>query len=283
MTIKSILCLCSGEPYDADAMVEACRLTVRFGAQLRMFHVVGPLVFYPDKYGSDEAPKRLAAQAEAAAEKQAGVSGLPFYRAWLSEPEPAGPHIMFDKVTGPMQDAVKAKSRTSDLIVVGRDDPDSHTDSALCLTAVLESGAPVMVVPKGWRRPTERSDEADTVALAWNGSRQAGRAMRAMEDLLTPGQTVYILEVLEQGRKHLTGETAGVLQWLARHGFTGYVAHAVPGASDTGEAILATAARLDATLIAMGAFGQSQWGQLLWGGVSGHVLKHTSAPLLLCH
>lgn len=283
MTVKSILCLCSGDPYEADALAEACRLAVRLKAQLRMLHVVGPLAFYPDKYGSDEESQRLAAQAEAAAESQAGISGLPFHRAGLSDPEAATPHVIFDKVTGPMRDAVKAKSRTSDLIVVGRDDPDRHTDDALCLTAVLESGAPVIVVPKGWSRPPGLFGGADTVVLAWNGSRQAGRSMRAMEYLLEPGQIVHIFEILEQGRKHLNGETAGVLQWLATHGFDGRVSCETAFDSDIGEAILDGAHRLNATLIAMGAFGQSQWGQLLWGGVSGHVLKHSSVPLLLCH
>ncbi|MBI3435244.1 MAG: universal stress protein [Proteobacteria bacterium] len=54
------------------------------------------------------------------------------------------------------------------------------------------------------------------------------------------------------------------------------------GAS-TGEVILATATRLGCDLLVKGAYTQSRLRQMIFGGVTRHILSHANLPVLMAH
>jgi nucleotide-binding universal stress UspA family protein len=70
---------------------------------------------------------------------------------------------------------------------------------------------------------------------------------------------------------------------LARHGVMAEAAQTVASDGEVGDMILSRAADLGADLIVIGAYGRSRMSDLILGGVTRHLLTHTSIPILMSH
>lgn len=288
MTIRSILFLYRGEDYEASALDEACRLAVQAKAEVHVLHVIAPIGLYPDVYGSEVArfekeSQATAEKAQACAEKGASDNGLPFSRDWFSDPQPVLPRVVFRAVTGDVREQTRKFGRAADMVVVGRGEPDSLVDLDLVLAGLMEAGTPVLVVPADASPWFGQAHKSKSVVLAWDGSVQAGRAMRSLEGVLAPEQMVQILCVLHGSAPHWPCPPAMARSWLELHGFRAHVARAGPFVSPAGDTVLKSAEHLEAGLLVMGGYGHSHWSQLVWGGVTNHILKSAGLPVLLHH
>jgi len=177
---------------------------------------------------------------------------------------------------GNEEDVVARLGRVADLIVVGRaEGEDDPTAAATLNAALLETGRPVLVAPAKPPASVGRK-----IAIAWNGSAESARAVGAAMPLLARAQ-VTILSVAEEGPAGLAaGDLAAHLAW---HGVAADVRNLDATGDSVGAALLAEATRAEADLLVMGAYTHSRWRQLIWGGVTRHVLEHASIPVLLAH
>ena len=118
--------------------------------------------------------------------------------------------------------------------------------------------------------------------IAWNGSREAIRAVTAAIPFLTSGNV-----------KILTGESdnwsgpAIMPQDLADY-LKSHEIHAetlMPWINNTSlnSVILSSAKKLDTGLIVMGAYGHSRMREMIMGGVTAHMLKNADIPVLMMH
>lgn len=179
---------------------------------------------------------------------------------------------------GREEEQVAWRGRLADLVVVARPENGSEVPSLMTLNAgLMESGRPMLLAPL--KAPPAFGDR---IAVAWNGSAEAGRAVGAALPLMRLASSVVILSIAEDERT--TSATAGELAaYLAWHGITAEIRLLRPEGGNVADALLRECDAQGADMLVMGAYTHSRLRQLILGGVTRHVLHHAHIPCLLCH
>jgi nucleotide-binding universal stress UspA family protein len=178
---------------------------------------------------------------------------------------------------GAVMASAVAEARLFDLSLVpvpaGRSGPQ---DMAQAL--VFDSGLPVILVPEG-----AQPAPLDHIAIAWDGSRVAARALQDALRLLQPGGRISVLTV--QGEKALaaTDLAATLATALQRRGHDAVAVTVALDGRPIAEALQAGAQDAGARLLAMGGFGHSRLRDFILGGATLGVLSHLRMPVLLSH
>lgn len=214
-----------------------------------------------------------AADARAAFDAAIARHGIPL----ASAPPTQGATASWVDITGREEEEVARRGRLHDVVVTGRPIEHAETPSLLTLNAALmESGKPLLLAP-----PQPVDGLARRIAVAWNGSAEAGRAAAAAVPLMARAERVVILSMAEDDRTIAApaGELAAFLAW---HGITAEC-KVIAAGSQAGHALLDECRLQGADLLVMGAYTHSRLRQLILGGVTRHVLNHAELPCLLSH
>lgn len=174
--------------------------------------------------------------------------------------------------------------RFSDMIVVGQPNPETpsaFSDLELPADIALGGGRPVLVVP----HTGDFKAAMPNVLVAWNGSREAARAVHDSMPLLRAANRVNITYVKSGRKDEVMGDLPGaqLALHLARHGIEAESAPVTGDSGHAGELLLSAAADLSADLIVMGAYGRPRLSELVLGGVTRHILEHMTVPVLMSH
>jgi nucleotide-binding universal stress UspA family protein len=123
------------------------------------------------------------------------------------------------------------------------------------------------------------------VVVAWDGSREAARATHDALPLLRLAEEAIVLIVDARDLGARVGQEPGadVAAHLTRHEVRTRVKRVTSDRTGIGELILAQAGAEDADLLVMGGYGHSRFREMLLGGVTRHVLEHTTRPVLFAH
>jgi nucleotide-binding universal stress UspA family protein len=189
--------------------------------------------------------------------------------------ERAGPSAAYVEVLGQEDEATVARARLADLAVLAR--PNGGPDrpgSAVFDAVLLESGGPVLIAP-----PAAPGALVRHVAVAWNDSGEAARALKAALPLLARADRVSLIAVAEE-EGGAPDPLAAVAAFLAWHGIAAST-HVVTAPGSTGQALVDACA--DADLVVMGAYTHSRLWRLILGGVTQHMIADTALPLLMAH
>ncbi len=185
--------------------------------------------------------------------------------------------------SGAEDQVLAVRAGRADLIVLARPTRENETAALMTLNAaLLQSGRPVLVAPP----PPESSSKSTGVtrfahiAVFWNGSPEATRAVAASLPFLTRATCVTVLRVEEE---EWFAPIEDLEAYLGHHGITMNLAKVPPGQTRTGQALLAATAEAGADLMVMGAYTRSKLRQLVLGSVTGHVMQHATLPVLLSH
>lgn len=172
--------------------------------------------------------------------------------------------------------------RYADLIVAGQpaEEADLLGTGGIPGAVALSSGRPVLVIP----RAGVRTLVADRIIVAWNGSREATRAISDAMPFLQEASRVEVLTIGGGGEPD-TGESSvqKVARHLARHGVSAEANTLPQPEADTAEFFMAHANRYGADLVVMGAYGHSRLREFALGGMTRQLLNYASVPLLLSH
>lgn len=182
---------------------------------------------------------------------------------------------------------VVARARAADLIVANQPDPEWERSRLLDFPGrlAIESGRPLIVVPKAHRAPALPK----TAIVAWNQSREAARALFDALPLLKGAQKVELLTIREATERTLLqpGEdvlpVSAIAEALARHAVKPTIANLKADGDSVGAQICARTLAEGADLLVMGAYGHTRLRELVFGGVTRHVLAHAPVPVLLSH
>lgn len=121
------------------------------------------------------------------------------------------------------------------------------------------------------------------VVIAWKQTAQAAHAVAAAQPFLEKAETVTILAAREdaQTERHIASahRLAEQLRWS---NITAAVA-VLPESHNTGADLVDKTRSLGGDLLVMGAYGHSRARELIFGGVTRHVLHGVSVPVLLAH
>jgi nucleotide-binding universal stress UspA family protein len=117
--------------------------------------------------------------------------------------------------------------------------------------------------------------------IAWNGSTEQARATAFAMPLLRGASRVAVVTV-EGGT--VPGPTGAQLaRYLQRNGIPAEPLTVFPERRSTGEALLAKADALGCDLLVKGAYTQSRLRQMIFGGMTRHILASAQLPVLMAH
>jgi nucleotide-binding universal stress UspA family protein len=146
---------------------------------------------------------------------------------------------------------------------------------------LLASGRPLLVVPYAGMIETV----GERVLVAWDGTREAARAVHDALPLLAPGASVTVLTVgpdeaaIDRRRRSL----ARIVRHLERHGLAARSEEGIDAEVPVADILLSRAADLGIDLIVAGAYHHSRLREALLGGVSRDLLDHMTVPVLMVH
>ncbi len=254
----------------ADRVQLAAGLAERFEA--RLTGVAARPLMSPLPVGDMLEVERAWASEERLANEQLAEAGAIFEREAGQAPRSAWCFASTD----PLAYLVK-HARAAD-VVVGRQGPADGDPGAMAVPVgalLMEVGRPVLVAPPGIERLAARR-----IVVAWKGTREARRAIHDALPFLTRADDVHVAVVgpdadregAEDVAAYLAGHSVSVTTHLLRR----------PEISAADE-ILRFAAREDADLIVMGAYGHSRLREWFFGGATRDVLQTTPVCCLMSH
>ncbi len=280
MTYKTILVHCNDKRRIERVVGPAVELAERFGAHLIGLSVAPPVLIVPT--GMPGAPDTLVVDERCRAYRrdnqelkaafEAAVDGRGFRREWREE----------DAGSATVAEVVARQARAVDLIVAAQSDPQ-WPGSVLLDTAdrlAIETARPVLIVPN----EGVHSDVGGRIVLAWNGRREATRAIFDALPLLRQAKDVKVLTVDGKAEDASSRDFAAsdICAALARHGIASEALE-VPSDGNVGRTLLNRAIEHRADLLVMGCYGHSRLSELVFGGATRHVLKHMTIPVLMSH
>jgi nucleotide-binding universal stress UspA family protein len=174
--------------------------------------------------------------------------------------------------------ALSRHAALADLVVVAQESLQSGPVKELLDQALLSDRAPVLIA----RGDPDRL--AGPAAIAWDGSPQAGRAVRAALPVLAMAGAIHVLQCVTSLDPQAGDPDIDLLNaYLKLHGVGAGVATMVEG-PDAGAALIAAAEAMQAGVLVAGAWGHSRLRETVFGGATRSFLRRKEGPsLLLAH
>ena len=176
---------------------------------------------------------------------------------------------------------IETHARYADLLCTSAPRPGGVGESTLSEDLVLSAGKPVLVCPEDSARETI----GEFVSIAWDGSREAARAVSDAMGILCKASKVCVVAVRSDSADEALGALPGsdLSHYLARHGVQAEAQSIHAEGTPVGDALLEWAKGQGSDLLVMGAYGHSRFREVLLGGVTRRVLGHASIPVLMSH
>lgn len=143
---------------------------------------------------------------------------------------------------------------------------------------LIHSGRPVLAAPNIRDEPFA----FDGVALAWDASASAARAMAEAMPALRRAKAVEVVTVRDAKATRGGPGGAEIVRHLARHGVAASFTE-LPGGADAGGLLLSHAADRGVNLVVAGAYGHTRLAEAVFGGFTRTLLESSSVPLFLSH
>lgn len=175
-----------------------------------------------------------------------------------------------------MSNVAAARARYFDLVVAPAE-PGNVTARELTEALVFETGRPVLIVPSSGLPEALR-----VVAIAWDGSKVAARAVADAMPLLTAAERVHVLTVVDE--KPLQEQAGRLLaESLRDHGIAAEANAVEAEDRPIGATLQDDALGLGAGLLVMGGYGHSRLRDFVLGGATQGVLDEPKMPVLISH
>ena len=276
MTWKTLLAHVDDAPSCRSRLAAAFRLARAFDAAVVGMYLVPGTTMTPSGAAllpDDVAAARLGRYGDAQHEAEAAFRAQAT-QAGVREVEWRAP-------AGAMVDAAILAARCTDLVILSQDDPAAGGRNAFATNVVLGCGRPTLVVPY----IGAPADFGERILVAWDGGREAARAVGDALPLLARARHVDVIAVDSDTDEDVEERlsVARLAQWLAAHGVTADVDRQHAGDVGTGEWLLSRAADLSADLLVMGGYAHARLRELVVGGVTRTMLRSMTIPVLLSH
>lgn len=176
---------------------------------------------------------------------------------------------------GGVNELVGRWAHLADLVVVEQE-PREHVENGIIFHMadhlVVSAGCPLLMVPWKWQDglPGRR------VLVAWKNTREAIKAVRGGTPFLREADEVLILASAND--KFTDSPGTELATYLGYHNIP---ARVLKPNKKAGKGILQAAEAEGCDLIVMGAFAHTRLRERLVGGVTDHVMRNTTIPVLM--
>jgi nucleotide-binding universal stress UspA family protein len=178
-------------------------------------------------------------------------------------------------------------SRSAELVITSQIErgPDGDIERDLVVRLILESGRPVLIIPKQGHFAPRGEGIAEKAIVGINGTKESSRAMFDALPLLRLVKETRLVWVDPYKQSREAGEIPGAEEAavLSRHGIKAVAEPMMTDGLNAGEALLARANDLGADLLVMGGYAHSRMREFVFGGATRHVLEHMTIPVLMSH
>lgn len=292
MAIRSILVPVDGSPASIDTLNMAVIVASRFGAHLDALHIVHSSMEPVYSHLSDRIPssmrQSLTDQAMDAAREHADEVKAQFEKFCQEHGveisnKPSGEVTVSASWTEVIRNDVAQtlirRGLLSDVVVVSRPNEDKSKIRRSPVGENLEAimmgtGRPVLIVP-----PKCDCAPAKHIAIGWNESQEASRALSQSMPWLSQMEKVTIM-VSKKREERVTR----VVDYLAWHGIDNVDVVLLDGkGKSVGQGMLNICEEVGADVLTVGGFSHSRARELLFGGVTRHLLSHATIPILMVH
>jgi len=184
------------------------------------------------------------------------------------------------EVVGDPRDATTTTARFYDMLVLAR----AQTSGDLYVddigSVLMDCGRPVLLAVS----PPPKTI-ATTIAIAWKETAEAARALAAASPLLAGAKQIVVLTLQEDRAvdspiERSAQALANQLHWRGLQASARTIPH---GGQTPAQSIVAAAREAGADLLVMGAYGHSRARELVFGGMTRHILTNAGIPVLLFH
>lgn len=142
---------------------------------------------------------------------------------------------------------------------------------------IIESKRPVLLLPE----PTVSELRFDQIAIAWDGSSVAARAVADALPLCAQARSVAVVQITGEKELSKAASLAEVVRNLALHGIAADAAEIALEGRDAAATLQSFCERDGRELLVMGAFGHSRAREFVLGGVTRSVLDDPKLPILV--
>ena len=288
MALRDLLVHVDASEAGLNRLLLAADLALRHRARLTVLHVREPSLAQQHRLAAAELGLFSATETEALVLVVEGEidRDVSLLRGRLDEMQREfGLCAEWRSVAGHAMHVVTQQSRTADLSIIGHDLSDASDlpdQYSFAETMLFMSGRPLLMVPPPCPASPAPATLGRRIALAWNGSRPAARALADALPLIERAERVMVLTASPERLNDASSPDA-ILAHLGRH--AGEVeARMLPAdGRHVADALQAEALALGADLLVAGAYGHARLWEKMLGGTTRDLLARMRLPLLMSH
>lgn len=274
MSIKNILVHVNSDDEKNLQLKTAIELALKFDAHLNGLYVIERLNL--PTYAGAYIPAGVL-QAHEQAEEERAEKVKSEFSAMVKE---AGIASEWNCVQGYSDQQINLFGRFADLIVVEQTQEHGVLSSDVSVEdhILMDSSRPILFVPYiGAAAPIGKH-----VLVAWNGSREAVRAISDALPFLKHAERVEVVCVSKSDAQD-DDSMNNICSYLEHHNINAQASHVVSKDMSVADTLLSRAADQDIDLIVMGAYGHSRLREYIFGGATHYMLEHMTIPVLMSH
>ena len=288
MTIKSILVPLDGSDESFAVLDTALVVANRFDAKIKAIHV-RPISAESLPFQFDPLPAKLKKSVIEETDKQSKETARQIRNQFVVFCKNHNLKIgnslndddvgaVWDEEVGDTVEVLVHHGRLCDVIATFRPHKSSarlrRSPAGANLEALmLRAGRPILMVPPKWT-----AHKVSHAAIAWNESLEVSRALAMTMPWLSQMDQVTI--IVSRKRKDRVPD---LREYLSLHGVKTNVKYLLTKSKSAGMAILDCCAENNVEFLVVGGFSHTRSRQLLFGGVTQHLLKHSSVITVMVH
>ena len=185
-------------------------------------------------------------------------------------------------VTGQANDVLTGVARYYDLMLIGQFTERAGKSTRIrAEELVSRTGRPLLVVPHDY----EPRDFGEHAVVAWDGSRPAARALADAMQILETKKRLDVLSIEKPGKKATRRQEGwpDIVQHLKRHDIDARRVSLSASRDGVGTTIIQYCSDTKPDILVIGAYGHSALREDLFGGVTRHIMRNMTVPVLMAH
>ncbi|HEV2547827.1 MAG TPA: universal stress protein [Stellaceae bacterium] len=190
-------------------------------------------------------------------------------------------NISWHQANGDMVEGICERARYADLVLLGQYEWQGTAEThplPVAHRVVLRSGRPVLVVPE-----EARPSDFARVAVAWDASREAVRAVHDALPLLRLARSVETVAMVDSTGKDDELDLRRLAAHLKNHGVPIEPRTQKMSSANEHAALREQLAHGHYDLIVMGGYSHSIWREFIFGGATQSILLSSRSPILVSH